>query len=81
VLNKSRLPNGVGKLSALVGDYTNPILKPWAAEVVKKDGEISLSGVPYPNPINQCWPWVYPHIFEHWNADAPTAPPNHNSVC
>src|SRR6516225_685755 len=29
----------------LVGDYTNPILKPWAAEVVKKFGEISLTFV------------------------------------
>jgi hypothetical protein len=27
----------------LVGDHTNPILKPEAAEVVKKHGEISLS--------------------------------------
>jgi hypothetical protein len=32
----------------LVGDYTNPILKPWAAEVVKKYGEISLAGVTFP---------------------------------
>jgi hypothetical protein len=65
VLNRSRLPNGVGNLSQLVGDYTNPILKPWAAEVVKKDGEISLSGVPYPNPINHCWPWGVPLIFSN----------------
>ena len=32
----------------LVGDYTNPILKPQAAEEVKKHGEISLTGVAYP---------------------------------
>ena len=28
-----------------VGDYTNPILKPRAAEAVRKQGEIELSGV------------------------------------
>ena len=49
----------------LVGDYTNPILKPQAAEVVKKHGEISLTGVPYPTPSNQCWPGGVPFIF--WN--------------
>jgi hypothetical protein len=40
----------------LVGDYTDPILQPWAAEVVKKKGEISIAGVTYPNPGNMCWP-------------------------
>jgi hypothetical protein len=29
-----------------LGDYTNPILKPEAAEVVKKQGEIELGGSP-----------------------------------
>jgi len=38
----------VSNLLELVGDYTNPILKPWAAEVVKKFGEISLAGVGFP---------------------------------
>jgi hypothetical protein len=49
----------------LVGDYTNPILKPWAAEVVKKFGEISLTFVAYPSPSNQCWPGGVPYVF--WN--------------
>ena len=48
-----------------VGDYTNPILKPQAAEVVKKHGEIELSGGPAPNPSNQCWPSGVPFIL--WN--------------
>ena len=65
VVNKSRLPNGVGNLSQLVGDYTNPILQPWAADVVKRHGEISLSGVPYPTPVNQCWPSGVPFIFSY----------------
>ncbi len=50
----------------LVGDYTNPILQPWAAEIVKKHGEITLSGVTFPNPANQCWPEPVPFIFKHF---------------
>src|SRR4029077_6587782 len=41
VTNKSRRPDdGTSDYAQLVGDYTNPILQPWAAEVVKKKGEI-----------------------------------------
>jgi hypothetical protein len=47
----------------LVGDYHNPILQPWAAEVVKKDGDISLTGIGYPTPRNQCWPGGVPFVF------------------
>jgi hypothetical protein len=47
VTNRSRR-NGVGNFQQLVGDYTNPILQPAAAEVVKKHGEISLAGMGYP---------------------------------
>jgi hypothetical protein len=47
----------------LIGNYTNPILKPEAAEVVKKHGEISLAGEGYPTPRNQCWPGGLPFIF------------------
>jgi hypothetical protein len=47
----------------LIGDYTNPILKPYAADVVKKHGEITLTGVVYPTPLNQCWPGGVPFIF------------------
>jgi hypothetical protein len=63
VRNKSRRPDGVANFSQLVGDYTNPILQPHAAEVVKKHGEISLTGVGYPTPSNQCWPGGVPYIF------------------
>src|SRR5882757_1633460 len=31
IVNKARSPNGVGDSNQLVGDYTNPILKPQAA--------------------------------------------------
>jgi hypothetical protein len=55
----------ISRSSQFVGDYTNPILQPWAAEVVKKHGEISLTGVAYPTPSNQCLPGGVPYIF--WN--------------
>jgi hypothetical protein len=63
VLNRSRGPDGVGNFNQLVGDYTNPILKPHAAEIVRKHGEISLAGIGYPTPSNQCWPGGVPYVF------------------
>jgi hypothetical protein len=57
---------GVGNGTRLVGDYTNPILQPWAAEVVKKFGEISLAGKGYPTPRNQCWPEQVPFVFANY---------------
>jgi hypothetical protein len=65
VTNRSRR-NGVSDIYQFVGDYTNPILKPWAAEALKKLGEISLSGVTYPTPGNQCWPEPLPFIFRNF---------------
>jgi hypothetical protein len=63
VRNRSRRPDGVANFQQLVGDYTNPILQPWAAEVVKKHGEMSLAGQGYPTPSNQCWPGGVPYVF------------------
>jgi hypothetical protein len=57
---------GVGDRAQLVGDYTNPILQPWAAEVVKKFGETSLAGKGYPTPRNQCWPEGVPFVFSNF---------------
>jgi hypothetical protein len=68
-VNKSRVPTGpqagAGNPYQYVGDYTNPILKPQAAQVVKKFGESELSGVPAPSPSKQCWPGGVPFVF--WN--------------
>jgi hypothetical protein len=50
-------------VSPHVGDYTNPILNPQAAEVVKKRGEIELSGMPFPSARNQCWPEGVPAVL------------------
>jgi hypothetical protein len=82
VTNKSRWPQlpqtlggsvalpptkeGISDYDQLVGDYTNPILQPWAAEVVKKFGEKSLAGITYPNPSNQCWPEPMPFIYKQF---------------
>jgi hypothetical protein len=65
VTNRARM-NGVSSIYQLVGDYTNPILKPHAAEEVKKHGQISLTGVAYPTPNNSCWPEPGPYIFRNF---------------
>jgi hypothetical protein len=56
---------GVSDYSSLVGDYKNPILQAWAADVVKKKGDLSLAGVVFPNPANTCWPEPVPFLFKH----------------
>ena len=58
-----RKSDGTGNFGQLVGDYTNPILKPQAAAIVKQHGEISLAGGGYPTPSNQCWPGGVPYVF------------------
>ena len=63
VKNTSRRPDGVANFQKLVGDYRNPILKPEAAEIVKRHGELSLSGIGYQTPSNQCWPGGVPYVF------------------
>jgi hypothetical protein len=63
--NLARREGGVSDNRQLVGDYANPILKPEAAQVVKRHGEISLAGIGYPTPRNQCWPGGVP--FEFYN--------------
>ena len=65
VRNKTRLPSGASDFNLVIGDYTNPILKPEAAEVVKKFGEISVSGRIFPDPDNMCLQNPVPYIF--WN--------------
>ena len=56
---------GVSDYSSLVGDYKNPILLPWAADVVKKKGELSRAGITFPSPSNTCWPEPVPYLFKH----------------
>jgi hypothetical protein len=78
VVNTSRRPQGadvdgrilppvnnilVSNPARLVGDYANPILKPRAAEAVKRKGEMELAGIVGPTPTIQCWPEPVPYIF------------------
>lgn len=63
LVNRSRRANGTGDILKLAGDYSNPILKPEAAEVVKRHGELGLEGIGDPNPRNQCWPGGVPFVF------------------
>src|SRR5882672_9197939 len=39
VFNRARRLNGQGNNNRFVGDYTNPILKPGAADIVKQHGD------------------------------------------
>jgi hypothetical protein len=55
---------GISNYDQLVGDYKSPILQPWAAAVVKRFGEMSLAGITFPNPSNQCWPFPMPFIYK-----------------
>src|SRR5260370_3639970 len=73
LVNRSRRLNGTGDILKLAGDYTNPILKPEAVEVVKKHGELGLNGIGDPNPRNQCWPAGVPFVF----TNGPTQLPQH----
>jgi hypothetical protein len=70
VTNRSRLSTGpqagVSNGAELVGDYTNPVLQPWAAEMLRKFGELSLAGKGYPTPRNQCWPEQVPFVLANY---------------
>jgi hypothetical protein len=61
--NRSRRADGVSNVLQLVGDYTNPILKPETAATVKKFGEMSIAHFGFHNPRNQCWPNGVPFIL------------------
>jgi hypothetical protein len=65
VANRSRR-NDASDRYQYVGDYTNPILRPTAAEVVKRHGELESGGVPLPTPRNHCWPEGVPFIFSNF---------------
>src|SRR5215212_4921524 len=40
LVNLKRIADGTGDGGQVVGDYNNPLLKPQAAEIVRKQGEI-----------------------------------------
>jgi hypothetical protein len=63
LVNLSRTPEGRSIQTRLVGDDKNPILKPEAAETVRRFGEQSKSYIGFPNPRNQCWPNGLPFVL------------------
>ena len=63
LINLTRRTDGRSDLRQPVGDYKNPILKPEAAETVRRSGEESKTGFGFPNPRNQCWPNGLPFVL------------------
>jgi hypothetical protein len=61
--NRTRRPNGSSDVTRPVGDYSNPLLKPEAAALLKTRGEMALRGISFPNPHNQCQPEPTPLIL------------------
>jgi len=64
IVNRSRLRSGQSNPRQLVGDYTNPVLKPQASEIVRQRAETGLTTVPAPSPSNQCLPMPPPFILQ-----------------
>jgi hypothetical protein len=46
-----------------LGDHTSPILKPEAAEAVKKVGDLTSVGTVMPDLHNTCWPEPPPYVM------------------
>ena len=67
IRNLSRTAKGTGDNTKLVGDYNNPILRPEAAAIIKRRGEVSISGKIFPDPDAMCLQQPVPYIF--WNFD------------
>jgi hypothetical protein len=60
---KGPVRNISGSRNVMVGDYKDPMLKPWAAEIIKRNGEIAMTGDAFPTAHNQCWPEPPPYIL------------------
>jgi hypothetical protein len=53
-----------------LADLNNPILQPWARDVVRKHNELVLSGKLVPSPTASCWPkGVTAFLLTHDPAD------------
>ena len=63
LVNLERTTESRSIQTQLVGDYKTPILKPEAAETVRKMGEQSKSHFGFHNPRNQCWPNGIPFLL------------------
>ena len=55
--NTMRRANGtIDDNAGRVADFNSPLLKPEAAQILRKRGEYSLTGQSIPDNHNQCWP-------------------------
>jgi len=63
IINRSRRADGTGDLNRLAGDYSNPILKPLAAQIVRLHGELGQNYIGDANPRNQCRLEGIPFLF------------------
>ena len=64
------VPNGLGQSTYRVADLSNPILKPWAAEQMKKANDAVLAGnIPF-TARERCWPGGVPD-FDIYERDRP----------
>jgi hypothetical protein len=63
VTNLKRRRDGTSDGGKLVGDYTNPILKPAAGAVVRQKGELASAGKGFPNLSDQCRNYAPPFTF------------------
>jgi hypothetical protein len=59
----ARDPCCAGGRGMWLGDYTNPILKPEAADAVKKFGDSLVAGQVSPDLHNSCWPEPPPFVL------------------
>ena len=64
IANTMTKPDGtINDDAARVGDFTNPILTPEGAAILKAHGEFSRAGNSIPDPHNQCWPEPPPFVM------------------
>src|SRR5258706_6727406 len=50
---KGPVKNISGSRNVMIGDYNDPMLKPWAAEIVKRNGKLAKTGDAFPTSHNQ----------------------------
>jgi hypothetical protein len=55
--------NLASRPDTVVGDYRDPILRPWASAIVKQHGDMELAGFAAPETKLACWPGGVPNML------------------
>jgi len=63
IVNTKKPIGGTSNVFELIGDSTNPILKPEAVEILKQRSAMIASGRNFPDPSNHCGPYSPPFVF------------------